>query len=122
MTCGAVPIHAPLKVTTDAEPHVVHVVHSPDLGHPGDVAVTGLAGVGSHRLDVAHVGEMGVARDGVDPDPLEFGLAHGAVGPELPQLPDFRAIGAVGAAHHQVTAHAGFHRRNSRLGGLVHRV
>ncbi len=62
MAYGAIPGHAALLMARDAEPHVVHVVDLVDLGHARDVAMAGLAGIRSQRLDVPHVGEMRVTR------------------------------------------------------------
>src|SRR4026209_2436921 len=103
MTGRTVTIDLSGQMATDAEAHVVHVVHLEDLGHARDVAVTGLAGVGPHRLDVAHMREVGETSERVDPNPLELGLARVcAVAPELTQLLDLGAVGAVGPADPRV--------------------
>src|SRR4029434_7001014 len=87
MADGTVTRHVPLEVTANAETHVVDVIDFPDLRHAGHVAMTGAAGFRPHRLDVDHMGEMHVARQGMHPGPLEHGgVRLLAIIPELAQL------------------------------------
>src|SRR5919112_4133622 len=118
MTYRAISRDLPLGVAGDAEAHPVHVVDLEDLGHPLHLTVAGAAGVGSQRLDVSLVREMRVPWEVVDPHPFDRLL----LGPGLPHLLDLRLVGAVPAADHQMTSHAGLHRRDAGLGGDLDRV
>src|ERR1044071_5292338 len=123
MTRRAVTIHTPRQVTTHTEPHVVDVVPLEHLRHALHVPVTGHAGIGAHRLDVPHVGEMHVPGEGVDPSPFERRLGRVLpIAPELAELPDLRLVCRVGAGDERVAPHAGFHGRDAGFARRGHGV
>src|SRR5262245_7401481 len=100
MADGTVTLDVPLEVAADAETHVVHVVRFEHLRHAGDVAVTGAASLGTHRLHVDRVREPDMARQGVNASPFERGrVGLVAIVPEGPELPDFALRRAVGAGN-----------------------
>src|SRR6476646_8470067 len=118
MTYRTVPRDVSLQMTRDAESHAIDVVHLEDLGHALDLSMTGAAGIGSQRLDMSLMREVGVAGQVGNPEPLDRFL----VGPCLTDLLDLGLMGAVAAPDHQVTSHAGLHRGNPGLGRHGHRV
>ena len=99
----------------DTEAHAVHVIHLEDLRHPLDLAMTGSAGIRAQCFDMPLMGEMGMPREVVDPNPLDRLLLV----PRLAQLPDLGLVRAISPADDQVAAHAGLHRWDARLGGHV---
>jgi len=123
VTRRAIPIDLPLGVTSDAEAHVRHVIDLEDLGHAGDIAVAGVAGVGSQSLDVAAMREVHVPRQRVNARPLQMRFGGIAlVGPELAQLFDFRLAPAVAPRDDHVAAHAGLEARDTRFTRYAHAV
>src|SRR5918999_1681697 len=111
VTYRAIPRHVPLLMAGDAETHAIHVVHLEHLGHPLHVPVAGGACVGTERLDVSLVWEVGVPGEIVNADPFDRLL----LAPGLAQLPDFRLMRAVSPADDQVTSHTGLNRRDAGL-------
>lgn len=123
MTRRTIPIDFPFHMAGDAEAHVRHVVHLEDLRHSLDVAMTGAAGVGSHRLNVPTVREVHVPRQRMNAGPLQMRFGGIAlVGPELAQLLDFRLAPAVAPRDDHVAAHAGLEARDARLIRYAHAV
>ncbi len=82
------------------------------------VAVTGGAGVGAQRLDVALMGEVRVPGEEVDPDPFDRLL----LGPGLPELLDLGLAGCCRCRRSPGGSPCRSARGNARLGRDRHRV
>jgi hypothetical protein len=86
MACRAVPSDLALDVATDAEAHVVDVVHLVDLRHAGHITMACGARVGTQSLDVLLVGEVDMLCQEMDANPLDRLLLV----PRVPQLANLR--------------------------------